>query len=187
MLFSWFSLNFLFPFVLIYRSTVCAQTDSKLTSKIFVNRLCTNVRLTICAQMYQCTNSAQEPSSSDTSDSKRTSKIFVHRLTSVIFAVYRAMLEIWAKLLSLNPTGTIFSSIFRTYPISYQDICMDGKPCVFCINYDITYTNDLFYNALNVAFNSTVSCQAFVSKDILSMFIYRHFSATLWLNMWRKP
>ena len=70
-LFSWFSLKFLFLFVRIYRSTVCAQTDSKLTSKIFVNRLCTNVRLTICAQMFQCTNSAQEHLSSDTSNRKR--------------------------------------------------------------------------------------------------------------------
>ena len=40
-LFSWFSLKFLFLFVRIYRSTVCAQTDSKRTSEIFVNRLCT--------------------------------------------------------------------------------------------------------------------------------------------------
>ena len=71
-LFSWLSLNFLFLFVPIYRSTVCAHTDSKLTSKLFINRLCTNGRLTICAQILQCTNSTQEHSSSDISDNKRT-------------------------------------------------------------------------------------------------------------------
>ena len=37
-----------------YMSTVYAQMDSKLT-KIFVNRLCTNVGLMINAQMFQCT------------------------------------------------------------------------------------------------------------------------------------
>ena len=101
-LFSWFSLNYLFLFVPIYRSTVCAQTDSKRTSEIFVNRFCTNgqqtdvqtinqpfvhinVRLTIWAQVFQCTNSAQELSLSDTSDSKWTFKIYVNRLISVIF------------------------------------------------------------------------------------------------------
>ena len=68
-----------------YSSTVCAQTDSKLTSKIFVNCFSTNVRLMMCAQMFQCTNSSQEHSSSDTSDSKRTPEIFVNRLTSVSF------------------------------------------------------------------------------------------------------
>ena len=34
-----------------FSSTICPQMDSKLTSKIFINRLCTNVRLTICAQI----------------------------------------------------------------------------------------------------------------------------------------
>ena len=34
--------------------------DSNRSIKICVNRLCTNVRLTICAQMSHCTNSAQE-------------------------------------------------------------------------------------------------------------------------------
>ena len=110
-LFFLFSLNIPFLFVPIYRSTVCAQTDSKRTSeifvtrlctngqqtgvKVFVNRLCTNVRLTICAQMFQCTNSAQvhrdirrpihRTANGQQSDSKRTSEIFVNRLTSVIF------------------------------------------------------------------------------------------------------
>ena len=61
-----------------YISTVCAQTDSKPSTEIYINRLCTNGQQTvdrnirppfvntcsqtICAQMFQCTNSAQEHS-----------------------------------------------------------------------------------------------------------------------------
>ena len=59
-LFSWFSLNFLFLLVPIYRSTVYAQTDSKRSSEIFVNpfvhKRTANWRpqysSTVCAQVF---------------------------------------------------------------------------------------------------------------------------------------
>ena len=79
-----------------YSSTVCAETESKLTSKIFS---------TVCAKMFglRCVpkcSSAQivhrkisrpihRTANEQQTDSKRTSKIFVNRLTSVIFAVYK--------------------------------------------------------------------------------------------------
>ena len=65
-------------------------SDCKRSTVILGNRLCANVWLTICAQMFQCTNSAQEhpiywSTVCEQTDSKRSTKIFVNRLTSVFF------------------------------------------------------------------------------------------------------
>ena len=82
-LFSWFSLYYLYLSVPIYQSTICAQTDNKQSTKIFVNHLCTNVRLTICAQMFQCANSAQDHSLTNI-PANRWPKYSSTLLTSVI-------------------------------------------------------------------------------------------------------
>ena len=135
--FSYTSISFIWSYMQVTNKHF---SDDKRSTVIFVNRVCTNVRLTICAQMFQ--TSAQilhrnircpiyRSTVCEQTDSKRSTKIFVNCFTSVMFCFCRRLIVF----LDNNQEHAEYSLKTRTEALNHGFVADNCTPLSSTITY----------------------------------------------------